>query len=193
VTGLSWDLIRKALGDRPPQPISSCQGRAAVAILLRDGDAGIEVLFIHRAEHPDDPWSGHMAFPGGRAEAGEPPLATAIRESAEEIGVHLHERDLLGALDELQAVRRVPLDLAIAPFVFRAPNGADLRLGDEVDSVCWIPMGALLDGRYRSTFDYEEGGSTLRFPCFRVDDKVIWGLTYRMFSELAMRLRTAAG
>jgi 8-oxo-dGTP pyrophosphatase MutT (NUDIX family) len=188
---VSWEAVRQALADREPQPLRACTRRAAVAIVLREGPRGIEVLFIHRADHPEDPWSGHMAFPGGRAEEGEAPLLTAIRETAEEVGLDLGEAELLGALDEVQAVRRIPIDLAIAPFVFRVSEGAVVRPNYEVRSVCWLALDDLLGERFRSTYDYAEGGGVLRFPCFRVGDKVIWGLTYRMFSELALRVREA--
>jgi 8-oxo-dGTP pyrophosphatase MutT (NUDIX family) len=189
VARVTWDAIRKALAGRDPVPIRHCTGRAAVAIVLRDGPHGIEVLFIHRAEHPEDPWSGHMAFPGGRAEADEPPLATAIRESAEEVGLDLERAESLGALDEVQAVRRVPVDMAIAPFVFRVGPGTEPRPNYEVSATCWFPLEDLMGERFRSTYDYAEAGGVLRFPCLRVGDKVIWGLTYRMFGELAMRVR----
>jgi 8-oxo-dGTP pyrophosphatase MutT (NUDIX family) len=188
---VTWGTLRKAMSGRAPEPIASCRQRAAVAIVLRDGPDSIEVLFIHRAEHPQDPWSGHMAFPGGRAEEGEEPLMTAVREAAEEIGIDLRSAELLGALDELQAVRRVPLDLAIAPFVFRAPDGFTPQPSAEVRSVCWLSVDELLGQRYRDTYDYQEAGHVLRFPCFRVEDKVIWGLTYRMFGDLAARVRAA--
>lgn len=191
MTHVTWDAIRRALAGRVPTPIRNCTRRAAVAIVLRDGPAGIEVLFIHRAEHPADPWSGHMAFPGGRSEEGEPPLLTAMRETAEEVGLDLSEAELLGPLDELQAVRRVPIDLAIAPFVFRVSADAVARPNHEVRTVCWLPFDDLLGERLRSTYDYAEAGGVLRFPCFRVDDKVIWGLTYRMFGDLAVRVREA--
>src|SRR5437870_1501228 len=96
--GVTWEVVREALAGHEPAPLVTCTRRAAVAIVLRDGASGIEVLFIHRAEHPDDPWSGHMAFPGGRAEDGEPPVLTAMRESAEEVGLDLGEAELLGGL-----------------------------------------------------------------------------------------------
>jgi 8-oxo-dGTP pyrophosphatase MutT (NUDIX family) len=149
----------------------------------------MELLFIHRALHPDDPWSGHMAFPGGRCEPGEAPVATAIRESAEEVGLDLAPAELLGALDEMQAVRRTPIDLAIAPFVFRLSGRAEAVPGAEVQRLAWLPVDELLGARHRSTFDYADGGGVLRFPCFRVDGGVVWGLTYRIFGDLASRLR----
>jgi 8-oxo-dGTP pyrophosphatase MutT (NUDIX family) len=190
---MKWDAIREALAGRDPEPIRHCTQRAAVAILLRDGSSGVEVLFIHRAEHPLDPWSGHMAFPGGRSEEGEEPFMTVVREAAEEVGVDLREAELIGALDELQAVRRVPIDLAVAPFVFRVPPTVELRPGVEVRSCFWLGLDDLLSDRYAATFDYSEGASVLRFPCFRYEDKVIWGLTYRMFGDLAARLRATRG
>ncbi|HYN43940.1 MAG TPA: NUDIX domain-containing protein, partial [Thermoanaerobaculia bacterium] len=56
--------------------------KAAVAVILRDGDGGVELLFIRRAEHPRDPWSGQMGLPGGRVDPGDAsPLAAALRET----------------------------------------------------------------------------------------------------------------
>lgn len=162
--------------------------RAAVAVMLRDGARGIEILFIRRAEHPRDPWSGQMAFPGGRSEPGDPDLyATARRETAEEIGVDLAASgELLGRLDEVRAMARLqPLSLAIAPFVFRLRHPTQVRLSDEVRSVHWLPLDALLDAQTRSTMEYVHEARTVQFPCLRLDELVIWGLTYRMFMSLA--------
>src|SRR5258706_15931093 len=67
----TWTDVRTALAARAPAQVTDPpSSRAAVALILRDGPQGIEVLFIRRAEHPQDPWSGQMAFPGGRAEPG---------------------------------------------------------------------------------------------------------------------------
>src|SRR5574341_145553 len=87
-----WEDVRRALSRTPARVEDEVSNRAAVAVVLRDGNPAIEILFIRRAEHPDDPWSGQMAFPGGRAEPGETDLLeTAIRETAEEIGIDLRE------------------------------------------------------------------------------------------------------
>ncbi len=127
----TWDDVRRALASRPSEPVTpALASRAAVALILRDGEAGIELLFIRRAEHPQDPWSGQMAFPGGRAETGDADLlATAVRETAEEIGLDLaHAAEPLGALDEVRAMARMrPMDLTIQPFVFRLVTPAELR------------------------------------------------------------------
>jgi 8-oxo-dGTP pyrophosphatase MutT (NUDIX family) len=182
---LAWDDVRSALGSRPPARVSAEVGRrAAVALVLRDGPTGVELLFIRRAEHPEDPWSGQMAFPGGRSEPGDADLlATAVRETAEEIGVDLsQEGDYLGSLDEVRAMARLrPVDLAITPFVFRLRGDVALSPNHEVRSTHWIPLDELVREDRRSVMDYPYQGSTLQFPCLRVEDVVIWGLTYRMF------------
>ena len=158
--------------------------RAAVAVILKEGERGLEVLFIQRAEHPEDPWSGHVGFPGGRAEAADGDLTvTAIRETLEEIGIDLGaDAELLGSLDEIRAMARMrPVDLVITPYVFRLKGAARPSLSGEVVSVHWLTLGDLLDPAHRSVLDYQHQESTLRFPCLRLGDLVIWGLTYRMF------------
>jgi 8-oxo-dGTP pyrophosphatase MutT (NUDIX family) len=188
---LAWEDVRSALGSRPPARVSAEVGRrAAVALVLRDGPTGVELLFIRRAEHPEDPWSGQMAFPGGRSEPGDVDLlATAVRETEEEIGVDLaREGEYLGSLDEVRAMARLrPVDLAITPFVFRLRGDVALSPNHEVRSTHWIPLDELVREDRRSVMDYPYQGSTLQFPCLRVEDVVIWGLTYRMFVGLQER------
>lgn len=193
----SWDELRQALAVRPPAHVDDVGAeRAAVAVILRDAPAGIEILFIRRAEHPQDPWSGQMAFPGGRREPGDADLrSTAIRETAEEIGIDLTAcAKPLGALDELRAMARMrPLSLVIAPFLFRLTSPADVRLSDEVRSIHWLSLEELLGEKPRSTLEYVHGSTVLQFPCLRLEGLVIWGLTYRMFESLACLFAPAGG
>jgi 8-oxo-dGTP pyrophosphatase MutT (NUDIX family) len=193
---VTWQDIRAALQSRPPERVvEPVAARAAVAVVLRERAAAIEILFIRRAEHPADPWSGHMAFPGGRAEPVDADLrATALRETREEVGFDL-EKDAedLGALDEVRAVARMrPLDLAVSPFVFHLRADAAPALSAEVRSVHWLPLDDLLGPSRRSTMDYQHQGDTLQFPCLRVEELVIWGLTYRMFMSFQERFRPGA-
>jgi 8-oxo-dGTP pyrophosphatase MutT (NUDIX family) len=195
MAGPGWDLVQRALTLRPaaradpPAPT-----RAAVAAVLREGPAGLELLFIRRAEHEADPWSGHISFPGGRAEPGdEVLLTTAMRETAEETGLDLgQDGELLGALDEIRAMARGrPVDLTIAPFVFRLVRPARLVPNHEVVSLHWFGLERLLARGSRSSMEYRHEGTTLQLPCLRVDDLVIWGLTYRMFDNLRELLEAA--
>jgi 8-oxo-dGTP pyrophosphatase MutT (NUDIX family) len=171
--------------------------RAAVALVLRPGgdDGRPELLFIRRAEHEKDPWSGHMGFPGGRAERGDSSVeATATRETLEETGIDLAgEAARLGELDEVRALARGrPVDLVITPFVFRLRRPAEGRPSREVVSLHWIALDRLLDPAYRSTLVHEHEGTRLELPCLRVDGLVIWGLTYRMFENLVFLLASRA-
>ena len=184
----TWDDLRRCLvSRRHAQVADPTTQRAAVAVVLREAATGLEILFIRRAEHPHDPWSGQMAFPGGRSEPGDADLmTTAIRETAEETGIDLAgEAEFLGALDEVRAMAQLrPMNLVIAPFVFRLRQSVDVILSPEVRSVHWLPLDDLFGPQFRSMLDYSHGATTLQFPCLRLETVVIWGLTYRMFTSL---------
>ena len=193
---VDWEHVKRALASREParvtEPVAS---RAAVAAVLRDGDPGLEILFIRRAEHEGDPWSGQMGFPGGRAEPGEDDLfRTAVRETREETGIDLtRDTERLGRLDEVRAMARMrPVDLAITPFVFRHRSQGEAVLSEEVRSLHWLPLDGILAPAAQSTMPYDYQGTTVEFPCLRYDDLVIWGLTYRMFSNFRTLLDATA-
>lgn len=167
-----------------------------MALILRETAGGLELLFIHRAEHADDPWSGHVAFPGGRAEPSDRDLtATALRETLEEIGIDLlGSGERLGSLDEVRAMARGrPVDLAIRPYVFWLRQAVEPRPSPEVDSVFWLALDDLLGPAWRSTLERTYQGVPVQLPCFRIDDHLIWGLTFRMFESLEARLRDTTG
>jgi 8-oxo-dGTP pyrophosphatase MutT (NUDIX family) len=190
VTG--WPDLVRALGRVTPVRHDHDGPRAAVALVLRDvAEGGLELLFILRAEHEKDPWSGHVGFPGGRAEPGDPGLeATAVRETLEETGLDLaRDGKPLGALDEVRALARGrPVDLVIAPFVFRLRRRLEGVPNHEVVSLHWLPLDRLLSAEARSTLPYPHEGAVLDLPCLRVDGLVIWGLTHRMFESLQRAL-----
>jgi 8-oxo-dGTP pyrophosphatase MutT (NUDIX family) len=186
---LDLDWIRAQLAGHRPSTIEheTAPRRAAVAIILRSVDDGAdtscECLFIHRAVQSDDPWSGHMAFPGGRLEESDPSLLHAARrETLEEVGIDL-ERDgeLLGAIDELRAsARGRVLPMAISPFVFALAAPVTTRCSEEVAESVWVPLRQLLDPGSASTVPYVLEGQRFDLPCFRISGHVIWGLTYQM-------------
>jgi len=186
VTG--WGDLARALSGHAPLRICGDTPRAAVALVFRDGaQGGLELLFIRRAEHERDPWSGHMGFPGGRREPGDPGLeATAVRETLEETSLDLAgDGERLGALDEVKALARGrPVDLVIAPFVFRLRRRLDGAASHEVVSLHWLPLERLLAPGTRSTLHHQYEETVLELPCLRIDGLVIWGLTYRMFESL---------
>ena len=194
---ISWPELRAGLAAHSPTAVAGGAMRAAVALILREASpgAGLELLFIRRAEHERDPWSGQIGFPGGRAEPGDASHdATAVRETLEETGLDL-ERDgeRLGALDDVQAMARGrPVDLVIAPRVYRLRRRLDGAPSHEVVSLHWLPFELLLAPETLSRFAYVHEGATLELPCLRVGELVIWGLTFRMFQSLASALGRSA-
>jgi len=163
--------------------------RAAVACVLRQGADSAEVLLIRRAERVSDPWSGHMAFPGGGRAAGDADLlATAERETREEVGLDLgHEGRVLGRLDDLPAMVRK--NLVVACFVFAIDRTPELRFDPrEVADASWVPLARLASGEVARTMRYARGGVDLELPCWDLEGRVVWGLTYRMLGMLFERL-----
>lgn len=168
-------------------------GRAAVAIVVRDGTDGPQVLLIRRAEHPADAWSGHMAFPGGRQDPQDENLiATAIRETFEEVGLDLGRAGrLLGQLAPVPAVARGrPVGMTIVPFIFELVADAELLYSDEVVEAVWVPLDPLLQGQLRTTFAVDrDSGERVELPAHNVGGRIVWGLTYRMLDSLFELLR----
>ena len=176
--------VRTVLEARAARELAEHDKWAAVAMLLRDGTAGPEVFFIRRAEHPSDPWSGHMAFPGGRRQADDDSLLdTAVRETHEEVGLDLlAEADQIGQLDDLQAIARgKPQETVIRPFVFEVHRESPIRPDErEVAEALWTPLLPLYRGEADTVRPYQWHGTQIDFPAYDVDGRVVWGLTYQM-------------
>lgn len=175
-------------GHRPSRKwLKGLRKRAAVALILQLHAGELCVLMIRRAEREGDPWSGQMAFPGGRLEAGDVNgLEAARRETAEEVGLHLGSQEpCIGRLSELNAVnRRFRGGLVITPYVFRLRRRVNFHPNDEVAECVWVPLEFLLDTDNRGEMTLERGGVTLRLPCYLYEERRIWGLSLQMLDEL---------
>jgi 8-oxo-dGTP pyrophosphatase MutT (NUDIX family) len=189
---MDWDpqlaAIARALEGRDPvraEP-GSYGIEAAVAACLRPGDAAPELLFIRRARHDGDPWSGHVALPGGRRESGDGSLwETAVRETREETGLDLAALGLcLGRLDDVHPRTRVLPSIAITPFVVAVPRGAEARTGPEVEAVAWIPLPELVRPERRAQVEVYGAAGPRTHPSIRYADYEIWGLTHRIVTQL---------
>ncbi len=186
---LTVDDFRSALDAYHRRTVDMEEGmtQAAVAAILRDGHAGAEILFIRRADQPQDPWSGHMAFPGGRVDPVDAgPLAAAIRETREEVGLDLEAAgERLGRLSDVRAIGRGrPLSMVICPFVFAVGAHPALATNHEVGAVVWVPLAFLADRRNRDTMPYRRNGLELELPCYHFGEYLIWGMTLGMVDEL---------
>ena len=164
---------------------------AAVAAAGRDGDHGADILFIERSAKKGDPWSGQMAFPGGRTSPTDADsVATAIRETKEELDIDLSGTQVLGRLSDLEGGPRGSRQrLRVTPHLFwmsgRRPT---ITLNHEVAAAIWVPVEQLVDKKRYVDYPYPPLGSDL-WPGIAVEgERIIWGLTLRMLVDLFIRL-----
>ena len=181
--------IRQALAQRAPEVEDAPEARwAAVALILApDAVRDADVLLIRRAECEGDPWSGHVALPGGRRDPSDGDLlVTALREAWEETGIELQREDCLGQLDDLRPRRATPLGIAVRPFVFLVPSRPALRLSSEVAAELWTPLERLRGER--ATARLEVRGALREEPAVRLGPDVLWGMTLRILDGFLERL-----
>lgn len=183
------DAIREVLRGRlldawTLEPPSKNRTRAAVAVVLRDGVSGPEILLIKRAENPRDHWSGHIALPGGRWEEADGVLsATALRETREEVGLELDVESMLGRLPRLSPVSgRLPA-IDITPFVVLATPDAVVRPNYEVATYFWANVRRLRATGPASTYHFVVPGERHAFPAYDYEGHIIWGLTERILTN----------
>lgn len=161
--------------------------KAAVALIFRAGaDGRPELLFIKRSDYPADPWSGQVAFPGGREEPGDASLAdTAARETREETGIDLQkDGTFIGALDDLRPrIHRLP-DVIVRPYVVLLKSYEPLILSHEVALAFWVPLAVLKQAdQWRDTALLARG-IPISARAFHHEGHVIWGLTERILAQL---------
>ena len=160
---------------------------AAVAIIVVPNPDAI--LLIRRSERPGDPWSGHLALPGGRQDpVDEDLLNTAVRETREEVGIQLEPADLVTSLEPV--VPRTPVlpPISILPFVFLLSERPQVTLNSEVASTAWIELDHLLLPTTRSRVSLEVAGARRLVDAYQVEHGVVWGLTERILTSFLRTL-----
>jgi 8-oxo-dGTP pyrophosphatase MutT (NUDIX family) len=185
-----YDLLRRQLDERlaPPQIIKIELDRipqAAVTLILRENHGEPQLLIIKRAERVGDPWSGHLALPGGRAEPYDADLlATAARETYEEIGVELIEGG--GFIGQLPLVSpnnpRLP-KIEITPLVAVSPRYLNFHLSSEVDEVFWASVNQLKKYGRSSVYAMKFGDIVKKWPAYPSQGGPIWGITERILTN----------
>ena len=185
--------IRAALAGQIDEtnPFQPDPDHCAVALALAGTGNDLQLCLIRRMEHPSDPWSGHMAFPGGRASRGDRSArAVAEREAREEVGLELGQDHWIGALSELPVrLGGVETSMVLAPFVYHVgPEPPALRGNQEVAEAYWAPLAALWDPRNSSELRLDRHGVPMVFPAIRFRDHLIWGLTHRVLTLFSDRI-----
>ena len=184
-----FDNLPSLAARSPEQSDDPTRRPAAVALICaRDPDA---ILIIRRAERVGDPWSGQMGLPGGRASVDDTDLmATAIRETREEVGVELDPMDCVATLDDLVPQTVLLPRIRVRPFVFLLDRHREVIPNEEVAGAWWVTVESLLaDGIY-GVYEVRPGSLVMDRPGYRLQDGVIWGMTERIltpFFELLLK------
>lgn len=187
-------IRRQLAAHRPAPDPRAATTWAAVALLLQPQQDDLHLLFIHRAHHPQDPWSGHMAFPGGRKDPDDPDLFVTIqRETQEEVGIDLKTHgEYLGRLAAVQAMARGrPIDMNVTPFVYLvSPEAQPAPDPIEVQDILWIPLAIMQQDDMESVVPRPlPDGGTITVPALVYGGKTIWGLTYRVLQNFLALIR----
>ena len=184
IAALQGALQKRCAVEAPEEPGVR---KAAVALIFRAGEDGSpELLFIKRAEYQGDPWSGQIAFPGGREESGDTSLQeTATRETREETGLDLaREGTVIGVLDDLRPRHiRLPA-IVVRPYVAVVDRTEPLELSSEVALAFWIPFGALAHAESWREDTVVARGAQINARVFKHQDHIIWGMTERILAQL---------
>ena len=162
--------------------------RAAVALLLAETEAGGKILFIERATHPGDPWSGNIAFPGGKVEPDDRDARHAAeRETLEELAIDLSAAKYLGRLSDFDGAH---LPVLLSCFVYGVPQSLRFEANEEVKDAFWVLAADLVDIDRHGTHQFTFSGDRFESPCIRLpyeDKPVLWGLTYRLLMNFLQK------
>jgi 8-oxo-dGTP pyrophosphatase MutT (NUDIX family) len=172
-------ILAGRLSGEEPQ---TSRRRASVAVIL-SGGAAPKVLLIKRSERNGDPWSGQIAFPGGKHQEGDASAKdTAVREAREEVGIDLDSSsEFLGYFGSF---RTHTGDMDVVPAIFLLRGEVAVRVNDEAVSFMWVGLERFLAPEARVEIAPEIRGARSEVPAFREGDYVIWGLTYRIITAL---------
>ena len=158
---------------------------AAVALLLKLTNQNLKILLVKRVENPSDPWSGQMAFPGGKRDLKDQNMKqTVIRETLEETRINLASRcRFLGALEKTRSTVRPKL--LVVPFVILLEHEPTIILNEELEGYLWVSLEKLQECKGTARFSFGE------VPAYLVDGNVIWGLTCRILKKFTQIFKHA--
>jgi 8-oxo-dGTP pyrophosphatase MutT (NUDIX family) len=190
------DILSKKTGKKVTDPKFRSLPRAAVAVILSPDPLTKELatLLVKRVSKEKDPWSGQMAFPGGRSHGSDSNVfETVLREVLEETSIDLTKCKLLGTLDEIMPSSS--LSIIVTPFVFSAAQ-EDILVKlqeEELETFVWVPISFFLrkENEAKSTVK-PAGRDPLQVPSYLVlGQHIVWGLTFRIIRDLLEKIGDA--
>lgn len=178
-----------------PEPVvlppGAADRRAAVTLLLTpepEFPDRIEALFALRAEVEGDPWSGHVALPGGREEPDDAGLIdTALRELREETAVDLPRSAFVGRLDDLHPRATHLPSIVVSPFVAWLAERPVVNENYELAGHVWIPLADLAAPERRSRF-VRQTPEPREFETIEYAGARVWGLTLAIVDDFLRRV-----
>jgi 8-oxo-dGTP pyrophosphatase MutT (NUDIX family) len=175
--------LRARLAALPRIDDAEAEAAAAVAAILRPGLSGAEILLIKRADREGDPWSGHLAFPGGKREPLDASLlCSSIRETREEVGLTLDATSFLARLEDVRARTN---GYKVAQFVFAIDDPrVPLLTNVEVKDTLWVPLRRIEESQGKETITRNVMGRSMELPCVELGEYVLWGMTLRMVMQV---------
>jgi 8-oxo-dGTP pyrophosphatase MutT (NUDIX family) len=185
----AFDLL-KAVVDAMEADESSVWGEprhASVGIIVAGAKENPSICFIRRAKWESDPWSEHIAFPGGSRSADEDAVQTLRRELQEEIGWVIEEHRRPTPLPQLR-IRLAGRErlMLLDAFVYRVEGEPPvLKCGPEVASAFWIPVSELWNTKNLDYHALGDNGETLVYPAIRTSHGIIFGITLRVLTLLS--------
>src|SRR5262245_39280770 len=180
-------LEARLAAHEPSSPSLLVGRRASVAAIFSFAGGRPGVLLMKRRERASDRWSGHVSFPGGMEAPGDVDLvATAIRETLEEVGVDLaRSARLIGRLDTQRAMAQGKLlPMTITPHVFVTIEVPDAAPREEAEACFWLPLDEAATGMLDASYRYDLGPVPLNLPCWKFAGFTVWGMTYHMLQKL---------
>ncbi len=175
--------IRQVMAAYEPQAIEHDPAlfSAAVLVLLHNQGGNLHVIFQKRTDKVDA-HKGQVSFPGGGADPEDADLvATALRETHEEIGVHPSHIEILGQLDDIRTIS----NFAVTPYVgWLDQHPYEWQFShDEVAYLLEVPLTHLRDVANFEPDRRTVNGREVVMPAYNFQADLIWGATARMLTN----------
>ncbi len=183
------ERVRQAVAEYAPRHLDHPTAiPAAVLILVYEQNGEVQVLFTERT-HQVEHHKGQISFPGGACDdEDEDLMATALRETYEEIGVRPEDVEIVGQLDDMVTIS----NFRVTPYVGILTTQSEYPFvlnRNEVARVVQIPLSYLLDERNIELEVRQHQGREVLVPAFSYNGHRVWGATARMLHHLLEILR----